>query len=332
MARGGINKALVQQARESLLSKGQNPSIDAVRIALGNTGSKSTIHRYLKELEEEENTQLNDEALLSRTIKDQVVKLASSLREEAQSIVDQAEERHRKQLAQLDNRLKEQIERFTQAQHETQSLEDQLSEAYQELTDTKEALRSRSEQYSRMHQQLEDQEALLGEKDAHIRSLEEKHQHARESLQHYRESVKEQRDQDQRRHEQHVQQLQAEQRQLQQSISIKQSEITQLNKDNAQLAAQLRETRKQLSEKAKQWEQVSRDLKLAEEKVGWQATHMESLTHQVESLPALQRDNANQEKTIHALELKITALQTELTTKNELFTKLGLTKRDAEGD
>ena len=32
MARGGINKVLVKQARESLLSKGQNPSIDAIEV------------------------------------------------------------------------------------------------------------------------------------------------------------------------------------------------------------------------------------------------------------------------------------------------------------
>ena len=51
MARGGINKALVQHARAALLGRGRRPSIDAVRIELGNTGSKTTISRYLKELD-----------------------------------------------------------------------------------------------------------------------------------------------------------------------------------------------------------------------------------------------------------------------------------------
>lgn len=37
----------------SLLAQGRYPSIDSVRIELGNTGSKATIHRYLKEIEEE---------------------------------------------------------------------------------------------------------------------------------------------------------------------------------------------------------------------------------------------------------------------------------------
>ncbi|KYO78240.1 hypothetical protein LT18_03731 [Pseudomonas aeruginosa] len=54
MARGGINKAVVQKARHALLARGAHPSIDAVRIELGNTGSKTTIHRYLKELEDAE--------------------------------------------------------------------------------------------------------------------------------------------------------------------------------------------------------------------------------------------------------------------------------------
>ncbi|ENU0108210.1 DNA-binding protein [Pseudomonas aeruginosa] len=54
MARGGINKALVQKARQAILARGENPSIDAVRVELGNTGSKTTIHRYLKELDDAE--------------------------------------------------------------------------------------------------------------------------------------------------------------------------------------------------------------------------------------------------------------------------------------
>ncbi len=52
MARGGITKALVQIARTAILARGEHPSIDAVRIEMGNTGSKTTIHRYLKELDD----------------------------------------------------------------------------------------------------------------------------------------------------------------------------------------------------------------------------------------------------------------------------------------
>jgi hypothetical protein len=37
--------------------KGRRPSIDAVRAALGNTGSKTTIHKYLREIEAGEGSQ-----------------------------------------------------------------------------------------------------------------------------------------------------------------------------------------------------------------------------------------------------------------------------------
>ena len=51
MARGGVNLAVVQKARNSLLMRGVYPRIDAVRVEIGNTGSKTTIARYLKQLE-----------------------------------------------------------------------------------------------------------------------------------------------------------------------------------------------------------------------------------------------------------------------------------------
>jgi hypothetical protein len=54
MARSGLTKAEVRAVRDRLLADGRHPSADAVRSALGDTGSKSTIHRYLKELAGEE--------------------------------------------------------------------------------------------------------------------------------------------------------------------------------------------------------------------------------------------------------------------------------------
>lgn len=52
MARSGVTKAQVAAARDRLVAEGRHPSADAVRQALGDSGSKSTIHRFLKELRE----------------------------------------------------------------------------------------------------------------------------------------------------------------------------------------------------------------------------------------------------------------------------------------
>lgn len=93
---------------------------------------------------------------------------------------------------------------------------------------------------------MADLQERLAENEAHRRSLEEKHAHARDSLEHYRQSVKEQRDQDQRRHEQQTQQLQAELRQ--QAVVLKQEEATRLNQEGAKLVAELSHAKQALYE------------------------------------------------------------------------------------
>ncbi|WP_296947798.1 DNA-binding protein [uncultured Massilia sp.] len=53
MARTGLTKSQVRTIRDRLLAEGRYPSVDAVRHALGDTGSKSTIHKHLKALGDE---------------------------------------------------------------------------------------------------------------------------------------------------------------------------------------------------------------------------------------------------------------------------------------
>lgn len=72
------------RARDKLLAAGRNPSIDAVREELG-TGSKSTIHRYLKEIEEEEGGATGTRVAVSEAIQDLVGRLAARVNEEAEN-------------------------------------------------------------------------------------------------------------------------------------------------------------------------------------------------------------------------------------------------------
>ena len=93
MARGGITKKSVEQARNALIARGESVSIDAVRIELGNTGSKTTIHRYLKELETDD-----DKTALSASLSDELIalvnQLSSRLKAEANQTLEAQEERH----------------------------------------------------------------------------------------------------------------------------------------------------------------------------------------------------------------------------------------------
>ncbi|WP_218948784.1 DNA-binding protein, partial [Citrobacter cronae] len=104
MARAGISKAQVQEAQQSLIDRGEHPTIDAIRIELGNTGSKTTIHRHLKALEEQP-AGLADSASLSEPLTRLVTQLAAQLQAEGQARIDAAEARHSEQCAQLQVQL-----------------------------------------------------------------------------------------------------------------------------------------------------------------------------------------------------------------------------------
>lgn len=247
MARGGVNKALVQTARLAILARGENPSIDAVRIEMGNTGSKTTIHRYLKELDgglqrtEEVAEPIDDElaGLVSR--------LAQRLKEQAQEPIDQAREAFEHQRKTLETQLDEAREANTelQQQYEIQSLA--LTQESDALLQTRSMLQTEQTRNAGLNQALADFELRLKDKDEQIHSLEDKHLHARDALEHYRNAVKEQREQEQRRHEGQVQQIQMELRQAQQSALVRQDEITQLHRDNERVLTESRGTLRELS-------------------------------------------------------------------------------------
>lgn len=247
MARAGITKYQVEKAYQSLMTQGIHPSIDALRVELGNTGSKTTISRYLKELEAEQCVQMKDEALLSVGLKDLIAKLASKLHQEANNVVQQSKNGYQDSINALEQdniQLKQALEskalELEKSKGEALSVKNANERLNNKLSDLENTL---TQSNSKTHEL----EAVIIEKDNQIQSLNENHQHTRDSLVHYRDSVKEQREQEQRQHEQQVQQLQLELRQLNQTLIVKQGDITQLNKDNSRLVSELSNSQKQVN-------------------------------------------------------------------------------------
>ncbi|AIG01064.1 cointegrate resolution protein T [Pseudomonas fluorescens] len=246
MARGGINKAVVQTARLAILARGENPSIDAVRIEMGNTGSKTTIHRYLKELDESETRLTITDAPIDDELGELVSRLARRLKEKAQEPIDLA-------LAQFEQQktaLLAQVETLEAAHSQLQQQFDiqaaALAEESAALQTASTSLQTEQTRNAGLSQACSDYELRISDKDEQVRSLEEKHLHARDALEHYRNAIKDQREQEQRRHEGQLQQLQAELRQSQQSTMVRQDEITQLHRDNERLLIEHRVTAKEL--------------------------------------------------------------------------------------
>ncbi len=244
MARGGINKAVVQKAREALLARGENPTIDAVRVAMGNTGSKTTIHRYLKELEDTDQRRLAPREHLTQELGELVGRLAERLKEEGDEYVQQAQARFDLQKAALQAELDTAVKAHAALQQQFEIQAEALASESEQLTVCRTSLQTEHTRNARLTQECSDLQIRLGEKDEHIRSLEEKHQHARDALEHYRQAVKEQREQDQRRHEAQVQQAQVEVRQLQQGLIVKQDELMRLSRDNERMLVEARQARK----------------------------------------------------------------------------------------
>lgn len=245
MARGGINKALVQKARQAILARGENPSIDAVRVELGNTGSKTTIHRYLREIEDAERGRNTAAMPLSEQLANLVGQLADQLEEDAQTSVAQERELLARERLDYESQARQAKSRIQQLESQCGGLTEQLPAVQQALQQEQQQRQKAEVENARLVQANVDQEARLQDRDSQIRSLEEKHQHARDALEHYRQASKEQREQEQRRHESQAQQLQLELRQLQQTLIIKQDELTQLNRDNARLLTEARQLQKE---------------------------------------------------------------------------------------
>lgn len=247
MARGGINKAVVQTARLAILARGENPSIDAVRIEMGNTGSKTTIHRYLKELDESETRVTITEAPIDDELGELVARLAQRLKEKAQEPIDLALAQFEQQKAALLAQVQALEEAHGQLKHQFDIQAAALAEESAALHTASTSLQTEQTRNAGLSQACSDYELRINDKDEQIRSLEEKHLHARDALEHYRTAIKEQREQEQRRHEGQLQQVQAELRQAQQSAMVRQDEITQLHRDNERLLIEHRVTVKELT-------------------------------------------------------------------------------------
>ncbi|MEE4371585.1 DNA-binding protein [Pseudomonas alliivorans] len=330
MARGGVNKALVLKARSALLARGENPSIDAVRIEMGNTGSKTTIHRYLKELE----TAHSPAPDINEELTELVANLARRLQEQAQERIDQLCVDHETRCRTLQDALSATQKKAEDLSDEIRQKDQTLERQATALLDLQETLINVRSENTRLTQAGSDLESRLTDKNEQIRSLEEKHLHARDALEHYRNSIREQREHEQQRHEGQVQQLQMELRQAQQSLSMRQEDITRLNRDNERLLAEARSTerdlhaQKDLTDKAsaqaaasiKQHQQGQTQCALLEEKV-------RSLQEDAVELKQSLKDTQHQNRVLELLLIKKEVALETLKTDSETPAKASSTRR-----
>ncbi|WP_422403069.1 DNA-binding protein [Pseudomonas sp. GZD-209] len=311
MARPGINRALVQRARDALLARGLTPSIEAVRAELGHTGSKTTINRYLQELAAAEPRPPSID--LSRELQALIESLAQRLASEAQETVAADRARlDRQQMAYQQQRAVESA-RFEQLQiaHHAQGDE------YRALLQREQQLNSQLQKTEGKRQRLDEacrqQLTLLEERQAHIQSLEAKHQQARDALSHYREQHVAQRQEELQRHDEQVRHLQTEVRGLREQLLQRQEEVTQLYRelermtsDRSHQQEHVRRCERELLEGRQQLSGRDEELKLARRQ-GEAAVH--ALALQREKTKQYLQSHRQDQRVIRTQAKQLTRLQ-----------------------
>ncbi|WP_448176563.1 DNA-binding protein [Pseudomonas putida] len=243
MARGGINLAVVRTAREALLARGVHPSIDAVRVQLGNTGSKSTIQRYLKELSAGERAQRppTPDEELQGYVEDLSARLNALA---AEHVAEDRRQLALERIAQEQQRLQQQaqLDQLQQA-HATLLQELGALRAYERTLQAQ--LREADGERRRLVQVDRDLQQLLEERALRVQTLEDKLRQAREALAHYRQQHLTQRQEELQRHDTQTQQLQHELRELRLDLQHKLEELNSSSRDNERLVSELRAERQQ---------------------------------------------------------------------------------------
>jgi chromosome segregation ATPase len=301
------------KARTALVAKSVYPSIDAVRIEMGNTGSKATIHRYLKEIEEEDGGSALPRVAVSEAIQDLVSRLSERLSEEADARVTELQTKQTEQ-----QRLSQ--EAATTLKTEISATRQQLEQTQRNLADektnhgkTSETLSVKTLASMQLAQQVSDLQERLASEERHRQSLEEKHQHAHQALEHFRHASKEQREQEQRKHEQQVQYFQAELKKINEVLTAKQHEAIHAQQEGVRLLGELSRAQSDLhqsQETVRKLNPLKDELSLAQRRV---AELGEKLVAQEATTLHIQGSNESLKTKVEDLQRKNQQLELDLT-------------------
>lgn len=236
MARSGVLYLHVAQAATQLVAAGHNPTIDSIRVALGGTGSKSTIAPLLKRWKAAHpGTLAQAELGLPAELVLALKGLYEKVQAEAAVQLQQAVAAHQAEADALQEQLQQAfVERDAQL-----SVQEQQAQALavattrsQGLADTLQrqeiALASLGSEKTGLEQRLADRAA---EAAALTRQL----QQAREQFEHYQASVAQQRSDERQATEQRQQRLEHELAALRQRLLAQQTRLGELQAQEQRL-------------------------------------------------------------------------------------------------
>lgn len=333
MARSGVLYVHVAQAAARLVAEGHNPTIDGIRVALGGTGSKSTIAPLLKRWKAAHpGTLAQAELGLPAELVLAVKGLYEKVQAEAAQQVERAEQVHQAATAVLQEQLQqacgEREALFSVQAQQAQALVDATAHS-QGLADSVQrqaiALAGLGSEKLGLEQRLVD-------RAAEVASLTQQLQHARLQFEHYQESAAQQRSDERQAVEQHRQRLALELTELRQRLLAQQTRLGELQaqeqhlaQGNEHLQNTLRTTQEALTQHRSAHEHVV--LQLSELKQIHQALEQRH-SHGKQSLAEAQTNLAVIARERSLLAQRLTQTDTQLTELTELATVKQLLLQD----
>ncbi|MBI3898913.1 MAG: DNA-binding protein [Gammaproteobacteria bacterium] len=182
MGRIGVSEYQVFQAADRLVADGVKPSVDTVRQELGNTGSRTTINKYLKSWRERqaqrEHAGVNLSDHLLQVLREQSEIILLAIESTAQAKFEAKSREHEAAVEQQRQRLSEQDAEVARCRTQLAELDDirvqQLSVLQQQqaqLTDAREDNQSLRERLAKETGRRETLEGAMTEQDRQLGAI-----------------------------------------------------------------------------------------------------------------------------------------------------------------
>jgi len=158
MGRIGVSEYQVFQAADLLAADGVHPSVDTVRVELGNTGSRTTINKYLKAWRERrahrEQAGANLGAHLLQVLTEQSELLLAVIESECAAKFEAKSQQYESSLQTQNERLRQQDDEIKHAKSQLQALQAELDKTHNQLLQTQSVLADKRDENLSLHESL----------------------------------------------------------------------------------------------------------------------------------------------------------------------------------
>lgn len=277
MGRAGILYSHVAKAAAALVADGKNPTVDTIRVALGDTGSKSTIAPLLKRWKaEHQETILEADLGMPAELLQAVKNVYEKMRADINEQLEQAQTTHQEQIAAASEHVQqinaEKIEFGkinTELRSELEVISSDLKQLQSDYHAATVTLSAAQAENIGLNQRLAD-------RATEINAMNQQLNQTRKQFEHYQEAIARQRSEDRQASDKRI-------ARLEQDLTDSQRKLADAQLLIAQQATQITH----LGVDSERWQQIAQ---AAQEDLGAVGTERDQLVYQVKELSEVRND------------------------------------------